>query len=53
METRRMHFSNVQLTTQSGRQKLKTSQYENTKSVLPEWFRQKQAINTPIQGAVL
>jgi hypothetical protein len=32
--------------------KLRTSKYRNTESVPLEWFRQKQAINTSIQGSV-
>jgi hypothetical protein len=41
------------VTSQSGRKKLKTSKYEKIESVLLEWFRQKLALNIPIQGPVL
>jgi hypothetical protein len=38
--------------TQPGRKKLQTSNYEKIESVLLEWIKQKQALNTPIQGSV-
>jgi hypothetical protein len=37
----------------SAKQKLKTSKYEKTESVLLEWFRQKWVLYTPIQGPTL
>jgi hypothetical protein len=41
------------VTTHPGRKRLKISKYEKTDSVLLGWFRQKQALNIPIQDPML
>nr|AOE48153.1 CENP-B-like protein 1 [Locusta migratoria] len=41
------------VTEQSSRKKLKTGKYEQVEVVLLEWFRQKRALNLPIDGNIL